>query len=179
MVQLLPYVASLLALGQAVVAAKAVTSFSEWVDGILENPDGENMTPEEVVVAFKSGQFNSSPSAKFSRSLYEKRATCYESANTDCLVRETNQSLKMLGEENAVACINTVARKTNCRNVYLQCQINTAALTTDGNKDSSCNDVARGAGFILDACVVSGSDRVQGSEFAYGNGAELVRLRRP
>ncbi|CAN9451984.1 unnamed protein product [Alternaria alternata] len=100
MVQLLPYVASLLALGQAVVAAKAVTSFSEWVDGILENPDGENMTPEEVVVAFKSGQFNSSPS-------------------------------------DAVACINTVARKTNCRNVYLQCQINTAALTTDGNKDSS------------------------------------------
>ncbi|KAH8626723.1 hypothetical protein IG631_18741 [Alternaria alternata] len=63
MVQLLPYVASLLALGQAVAATKAVTSFSEWVDGILENPDGDNMTPEEVVVAFKSGEFNSSPSA--------------------------------------------------------------------------------------------------------------------
>ncbi|KAF7674584.1 hypothetical protein GT037_007344 [Alternaria burnsii] len=127
MVQLLPYVASLLALGQAVAAAKAVTSFSEWVDGILENPDGDNMTPEEVVVAFKSGEFNSSPSAKFSRSLYEKRATCYEAANTDCLITD------------AVACINTVARKTNCKNVYLQCQINTAALTTDGNKDSSCS----------------------------------------
>ncbi|KAL1798239.1 hypothetical protein ACET3X_002276 [Alternaria dauci] len=144
MVQILPYVASFLALGQAVAAAKAVTSFSEWVDGILENPDGDNMTPEEVIDAFKSGQFNSSPSAKFSRSLYQKRATCYESANTDCLITD------------AVACINTVARKTNCHNDYLQCQINTAALTTDGNRDSSCNDVARGAGFIMDACVVSG-----------------------
>jgi hypothetical protein len=62
MVKLIPYVASLLALGQAVAAAKAVTSFSEWVDGILANPDGDNMTPEEVVVAFKSGQFSTPPS---------------------------------------------------------------------------------------------------------------------
>jgi hypothetical protein len=62
MVNIIPYVASLLALGQAVVAAKAVTSFSEWVDGIIENPDGDNMTPEEVVAAFQSGQFSTPPS---------------------------------------------------------------------------------------------------------------------
>lgn len=62
MVKLIPYVASLLALGQAVAAAKAVTSFSEWVDGILENPDGDNMTPEEVIDAFQSGQFSTAPS---------------------------------------------------------------------------------------------------------------------
>jgi|TARA_R110002003_G_scaffold1122_2_gene22458 hypothetical protein len=62
MVKVIPYVASLLALGQAVAAAKAVTSFSEWVDSILENPDGDNMTPEEVVDAYKSGQFSTSPS---------------------------------------------------------------------------------------------------------------------
>lgn len=52
----------MLALGQAVVAAKAVTSFAEWVDGILENPDGDNMTPEEVVSAYESGQFSTPPS---------------------------------------------------------------------------------------------------------------------
>lgn len=62
MVQLISYVASLLALSQAVAAAKAVTSFSEWVDGIIENPDGDNMTPEEVVDAFQSGQFSTPPS---------------------------------------------------------------------------------------------------------------------
>lgn len=61
MVKLIPYVASLLALGQAVAAAKAVTSFSEWVDGILEDPNGDNMTPEEVINAFKSGQFSTPP----------------------------------------------------------------------------------------------------------------------
>lgn len=41
------------------------------------------------------------------------------------------------------------------------------------------NDVARGGGFILDSCVQAGYDRVEGSEFAYGSGHELVRLRRP
>lgn len=58
MVKLIPYVASLLALGQAVAAAKAVTSFSEWVDGILQDPNGDNMTPEEVIDAYTSGQFS-------------------------------------------------------------------------------------------------------------------------
>lgn len=62
MVQLIPYIVSLLALGQAVAAAKAVSSFSEWVDGIIQNPDGDNMTPEEVVDAFNSGQFSTPPS---------------------------------------------------------------------------------------------------------------------
>jgi hypothetical protein len=62
MVQLISYVASLLVLSQAVVAAKAVTSFSEWVNGIIENPEGDHMTPEEVVDAFKSGQFSTPPS---------------------------------------------------------------------------------------------------------------------
>ena len=62
MVKLISYIASLLALGQTIAAAKAITSFSEWVDGILEDPNGDNMTPEEVINAFKSGQFNT-PSA--------------------------------------------------------------------------------------------------------------------
>jgi lipoate-protein ligase A len=61
MVNFIPYVASLLALGQAIAAAKAVTSFSEWVDGILEDPNGDNMTPEEVIDAFQSGLFSTPP----------------------------------------------------------------------------------------------------------------------
>jgi hypothetical protein len=61
MVQIGPYVASLLALGQGVTAAKAVSSFSEWIEGIVADPKGDNMTPKEVVKAFKAGQFSSSP----------------------------------------------------------------------------------------------------------------------
>jgi hypothetical protein len=62
MVNVIPYVTSLLAVGQAVAAAKAVTSFSEWVDDILANPNGDNMTPEEVLNAYGSGQFSTPPS---------------------------------------------------------------------------------------------------------------------
>lgn len=79
MVKLIPYAASLLALGQAVVAAKAVTSFAEWVDGILENPDGDNMTPEQVVTAYESGQFNTPPSGI--PTLLSNHCACIE-ANT-------------------------------------------------------------------------------------------------
>ncbi|KAF2007484.1 hypothetical protein P154DRAFT_517195 [Amniculicola lignicola CBS 123094] len=171
MVKIVPYVASLLAFGQAVAAAKAVTSFSEWVDGLIMDPNGDNMTPEEVMDAYSSGQFTTSPSvvaAKLSRSLLEKRASCYEFAGTECLISD------------AVACINAVASRgaNNCRNIYTQCVIGTAAMTTDGQTTSSCNDVARGGGFILDHCVRPGVDWVEGSEYAYGNGNELVRLRR-
>lgn len=41
------------------------------------------------------------------------------------------------------------------------------------------NDVARGAGYVMDHCVRAGSDWVQGSEYAHGNGNLLVRIRRP
>ena len=92
MVKLIPYVASLLALGQVIAAAKAVTSFSEWVDGILEDPTGDNLTPEEVVEAFKSGEFGAPP-VRFGRSLLQKRATCYEVPNTECLVGEMSSLL--------------------------------------------------------------------------------------
>jgi hypothetical protein len=56
-------------------------------------------------------------------------------------------------------------------------------LTTGGLLETDVfswysNDVARGGGSILDHCVVQGSDRVEGSDDAYGGGNELVRLRR-
>lgn len=37
----------------------------------------------------------------------------------------------------AVACVNTVARKSNCFNTYLQCQIGGCVLTTDGSTTSN------------------------------------------
>jgi len=32
--------------------AKSSFSFVDWVDGIIANPDGEHLTPEEAVAAF-------------------------------------------------------------------------------------------------------------------------------
>jgi hypothetical protein len=168
MVKPIQYVLSLVAFGQAVAAAKAVTSFSEWVDGLLHDPEGDNMTPEEVIAAYKSGKFDAPLPERKGRSLLQKRAFCYEAPDTECLVAD------------AVSCINYVANsgRDACKGIYVQCQIGTAIMTTDGTTTSDCNDVARGGGFILDYCVRAGSDWVEGSEYAYGNGNELVRLRR-
>lgn len=120
MVKVVPYITGLLAICQGAVATKAVTSFSEWVDGILEDPNGNHMKPEEVVAAFQSGQFNSptpgtyifhltscasfeadtpANTAKAGRSLLEKRATCYEHPGTECLVCEKTSIINALTEQ--------------------------------------------------------------------------------
>lgn len=62
MVKVISYIVSLLALGQAVAAAKVVSSISQCVDGILEDPQGDNMTPEQFVSAYQSRQFDGAPS---------------------------------------------------------------------------------------------------------------------
>ncbi|KXX75566.1 hypothetical protein MMYC01_208796 [Madurella mycetomatis] len=171
MVNFTPHFLTLLAFGHAVAAAQTVTSFSEWVEGIIADPNGDHLSPEDAVAAFKSGAFSVPPAVKPRRGLVEKRATCYEVPGTEALIVD------------AVACINAIARRApdSCRE-YMLCQLNTAAITQDGGgpgRWSSCNDVARGAGYVMDHCVRPGSDWVQGSEFAHGNGNLLVRIRRP
>lgn len=51
MVKFVPYVAFLLTLGQVIVAAMAVTSSSELVDGILQDLNEDYMTSEQVIDA--------------------------------------------------------------------------------------------------------------------------------
>ncbi|KAK3385356.1 hypothetical protein B0H63DRAFT_543672 [Podospora didyma] len=138
---------ALLALSHAVNAAptaevtESVTStfsFRNWVEGIIANPNGNNLTPEEAVA-------------------------------------------------DAVACINELARRggDTCRanSVSVFCRNNGAQITGVAgggvtNTASSCNDVARGAGFVMDHCTRA-DNTVQGAEFAYGNGNLLVWIRRP
>lgn len=62
MVNFTPHFLALLAFGHAVTAAQTVTSFSEWVEGIIADPNGDHLSPEDAVAAFKSGVF-SVPSA--------------------------------------------------------------------------------------------------------------------
>lgn len=51
-------------------------------------------------------------------------------------------------------------------------------MDTDDLRNNS-NDCARGAGYVLDACTRPNSAWVQGSEYAHGNGNELIRVRHP
>jgi len=57
--------------------------------------------------------------------------------------------------------------------------VKTAWLKSDNLTIIVSNDIARGAGAILDNCVRPGSEWVEGSEMAWGNGDLLVRLRKP
>lgn len=43
----------LLVAALAGVSAAEVFSFAEWVDGIVANPDGGNLSPEEAVAPWK------------------------------------------------------------------------------------------------------------------------------
>ncbi|KAK2042627.1 hypothetical protein LZ31DRAFT_555919 [Colletotrichum somersetense] len=152
-----------------------VFSFSKWVDGIIANPDGDNLTPKEAVEAWHAS-LNETSAATTGGTLLQKRYSCNTIPNTEAYVPD------------AVACINDLARKggQECRvdAVSVFCVIGQAQITgVKGGTDaqytsSSCNDVARGAGYVMDHCTRA-DNTVQGSEFAYGNGNLLVWIRRP
>ncbi|KAK1980103.1 hypothetical protein LZ30DRAFT_782986 [Colletotrichum cereale] len=154
--------------------AVEVFSFSKWVDAIIANPDGDNLTPEEAVEAWHAS-LNETSAAPTGENLLQKRFYCNTIPDTEAYVPD------------AVACINDLARKggQECRvnAVSVFCVIGRAQITgvAGGNPavtSSSCNDVARGAGYVMDHCTRA-DNTVQGAEFAYGNGNLLVWIRRP
>ncbi|KAK2064118.1 hypothetical protein LY76DRAFT_587829 [Colletotrichum caudatum] len=154
--------------------AAEVFSFSRWVDGIIADPDGDNLTPEEAVEAWHA-TLNEASAATTGGTLLQKRYYCNTIPNTEAYVPD------------AVACINELARRggQECRvdTVNVFCVIGRAQITgvkggTAQYTSSSCNDVARGAGYVMDYCTRA-DNTVQGAEFAYGNGNLLVWIRRP
>ncbi|GKT40607.1 uncharacterized protein ColSpa_00788 [Colletotrichum spaethianum] len=152
-----------------------IFSFSKWVDGIIANPSGDNLTPEEAVEAWHAS-LNETSAAPTGENLLQKRYTCNTIPDTEAYVPD------------AVACINDLARKGSqeCRvdAVSIFCVIGRAQITgvkggtNNQYTSSTCNDVARGAGYVMDHCTRA-DNTVQGAEFAYGNGNLLVWIRRP
>jgi hypothetical protein len=70
-----------------------VFSFGKWIDGIIANPDGNNLTPEEAVAAWSA----SSNGTRAAGGL-EKRAPLTCPGYSFCKVRTTitTSSLKLL-----------------------------------------------------------------------------------
>ncbi|KAJ3957185.1 hypothetical protein N0V92_006260 [Colletotrichum tropicale] len=150
-----------------------VFSFSKWVDGIIANPDGDNLTPEQAVEAWHASLNETSAAAE--NGLLQKRYYCNTIPNTEAYVPD------------AVTCINELARKGGqaCQvdrsSVFCvagRAQITGVAGGGATTTSSSCNDVARGAGFVMDYCTRA-DNTVQGAEYAYGNGNLLVWIRKP
>ncbi|TQN67732.1 hypothetical protein CSHISOI_07716 [Colletotrichum shisoi] len=154
--------------------AVEVFSFGKWIDGIIANPEGDNLTPDEAVEAWHASLENTSV-APTGENLLVKRYYCNTIPNTEAYVPD------------AVACINDLARRGGeaCRVdgsrgfcVLGRAQITGVVGGGVSSSTSSCNDVARGAGFVMDHCTRA-DNTVQGAEFAYGNGNLLVWIRRP
>ncbi|KAF9876631.1 hypothetical protein CkaCkLH20_06039 [Colletotrichum karsti] len=145
-------------------------SFSKWVDGLITNPDGDNLTPEEAVEAWRAS-INGTHAAHV-----DKRVMCNTIAGTEAYVPDAVSCINQLAARGSEAC--TVATVTAF------CVIGNAQITgvkggtNDQSTTSSCNDVARGAGAVMDSCTRA-DNMVQGAEFAYGNGNLLVHIRSP
>ncbi|KAF4854202.1 hypothetical protein CGCSCA4_v001823 [Colletotrichum siamense] len=220
-------VAPLAAAAPAAAQAPEIFSFAKWVDGIIANPHGDNLTPEEAVEAYyKSVNASEAASLDWDYGRARKRDNADEAASPDWdygkrdevtegaspewdygkrdevpeaaspdwdygRVRKRATCNTIAGTQasvaDAVSCINYLAGlgSTSCvvSNAKSHfCTIGNAQITgvTSGSIPvaSSCNDVARGAGYIMDACTLK-DNTVQGSEFAYGNGDLLVWIRKP
>ncbi|KAK4185781.1 hypothetical protein QBC35DRAFT_533907 [Podospora australis] len=157
-------------------------SFVQWVEGIIANPDGDNLTPEEAVEAWEAA--NNATENKVKRDTTEwtrdtglvplhKRVSCNNILNSQAWAPD------------AVLCINYLARlgTTPCVvNGFSQfCRQGHAIMvgvTSGGVHSSWCQHIARAGGLIMDACWRA-DNTVQGSEYAWGNGNIAVHIAAP
>ncbi|WYZ36480.1 hypothetical protein EsH8_XV_000033 [Colletotrichum jinshuiense] len=156
--------------------AVEVFSFVKWVDGIIANPNGDNLTPEEAVQAWrKSINATQSVVASTVDSHLQKRVSCNTIAGTEAYVPDAVTCINYLASLGGQACVVSEARSIFCTAGNAQISgVRGISIPVS----SSCNDVARGAGYVMDACTRA-DNLVQGSEFAYGNGNLLVWIRAP
>ncbi|KAH7137919.1 hypothetical protein B0J11DRAFT_500176 [Dendryphion nanum] len=139
----------------------AVFSFSNWIEGIIADPNGNHLTPEEAVAAARNAARASSRSV-------EKRAWC-------------NDSMRDAPAGDAAACLDYLARRgadgTQCvignGQFFIQmCRIGRAEIVSSKSDRSAqganCNDVARTGGLIFDTCWRA-DNRVKGSRLCISN----------
>ncbi|KAH7374868.1 hypothetical protein B0T11DRAFT_344715 [Plectosphaerella cucumerina] len=144
-------------------------SFEQWADAIAKGEP--HLSVEEAVQAADAA--NSGPNGNVERSL-EKRLRC------------NHLDLGSAWAPDAVACINQLASNGQTCRVDV-----TVAFCTIGNAqivgvrggpgpytESSCQDVARAAGYVMDNCWRA-DNTVQGDHYAWGNGNMAVHIAAP
>ncbi|KAJ4005440.1 hypothetical protein NW752_002273 [Fusarium irregulare] len=107
----------------------------------------------------------------------EKRAvTCRDDLPEDTLanVNEAVQCINYLAGLGGQACVATISGQSYCRRGNTQI----TGLSRKGNtQTSTCQEVARALGQIMDRCS-RGDGKVRGANEAWGNGNHLVDIRR-
>ncbi|KAH8699359.1 hypothetical protein GQ44DRAFT_832157 [Phaeosphaeriaceae sp. PMI808] len=152
--------ASVAAVPASNAAAAVSFTFSQWIEDIIANPDGEHLSPEEAVTAKNAAEGALSPANPLLK------------RNPECRFGHANA-------KNAASCLNDLAKKgaggINCRvNQPLQtfCRIGNAevigSVSNNYPQSVNCNDVARTGGKIFDSCWRS-DDTVGGIEKCINN----------
>ncbi|KAK1960980.1 hypothetical protein LY78DRAFT_645670 [Colletotrichum sublineola] len=155
-----------------VAASSSTFSFSKWVDGILANPNGDNLTPEEAVEAWKESLNETSAVATRGNLLQKRADVCNTIPGTEAYIPD------------AVACIDYLARlgSQECRVRGYSQFISIGRARIFGIhvdiQTPETNDIARAAGQVMDGCARA-DNTVQGADYAYGNGHIYVWIQKP
>ncbi|KAH6672782.1 hypothetical protein F5X68DRAFT_247133 [Plectosphaerella plurivora] len=146
-------------------------SFERWADAIAKGEPHISID-EALQAANTSSVAQALPDGK--RSI-EKRLRCNHLSRVDSA-----------WAPDAVACINQLASNDRMCRIEASgtfCLIGDAMIfgVRGGSErftESSCRDVARAAGFVMDNCWRA-DNRVQGDHFAWGNGNMAVHVSAP
>ncbi|RBR25029.1 uncharacterized protein FIESC28_02153 [Fusarium coffeatum] len=108
--------------------------------------------------------------------LEKRKVTCRDDRPASELanVNEAVACINYLASLGSQPCVATVSGQSFCRRGNTQI----TGLARNGNTaTSTCQEVARGAGFIMDKCS-RGDGKVRGANEAWANGNLLVDIRR-
>ncbi|KAF3932149.1 hypothetical protein ABW20_dc0108109 [Dactylellina cionopaga] len=113
-----------------------------------------------------------------SNGIFQRDADCRDDLGQDSLARtdEAVECINYLASLGGQACVATVSGQSFCRRGQTQIT-GLSRLDRGQNTQSSCQDVARGAGQILDRCTRA-DGTVRGANAAWGNGDLIVDIRR-
>ncbi|KAG8672245.1 hypothetical protein FPOAC2_05617 [Fusarium poae] len=108
--------------------------------------------------------------------LEKRKVTCRDDLPNSELAnaKEAAACIDYLASLGSKPCVATVSGQSFCRRGNTQI---TGLARGAPTRTSTCQDVARGAGFILDKCT-RGDGKVRGANEAWANGNLLVDIRR-
>ncbi|KAF4333129.1 hypothetical protein FBEOM_13077 [Fusarium beomiforme] len=165
-------IAGALAGREADTQANIPFSLESWVSGIIADPDGAHLSPDEALNLTVNQTSND-------LGAMEKRAVrCNTVAGTSASVADAVWCIDFLARRSGQRCgVPAGGRSSFCRHGLATIQGVSERPVWQGGTSSPCGNVARSAGRIMDKCTRGGT--VQGENTAYGNGYLAVHIRRP
>ncbi|KAF4456559.1 hypothetical protein FALBO_15381 [Fusarium albosuccineum] len=110
--------------------------------------------------------------------LEARDVSCMDNLPGDTLanINEAVECINYLASLGGQACTGGVSGTSFCRRGNTQITGLAVGLPSDKTATASCQDVARGAGLVMDRCS-RGDGKVRGQNPAWGNGHLMVDIR--